>query len=238
MLEERIVDHNTFQISSHVTEWRCNEEPKWHVRPVLFTMIQSEHVILWLRQGRKPLIHNTLLQNIRRRRSRSFENSWSNLRKIMQCWRGNLLEIKIPFQYLKNISILRFHEQFLRNGWKLGYLQLPEKISNSYDVDVLYIILNHLTWRFAIYHSFGSNAGTFRNFWRKIYTLTIDHAIKNSPKQIHLNEKRNGQRWRPTWKQQESKNYEGKFTFCWSIITKIIMSINVYNLQEEGIIVS
>ena len=45
MLEERIVDHNTFQISSHVTERRYNEEPKWQVRPVLFTIIQSEHVI-------------------------------------------------------------------------------------------------------------------------------------------------------------------------------------------------
>ena len=45
MLEERIVDHNTFQISSHVTESGFNEEPKWQVRPVLFTMIQSLHVI-------------------------------------------------------------------------------------------------------------------------------------------------------------------------------------------------
>ena len=27
--------------------------------------------------------------------SRSFENSWSNLRKIMQRWRRNLSEIKI-----------------------------------------------------------------------------------------------------------------------------------------------
>ena len=64
-----------------------------------FTMIQSEHVITWWRQGRKPFIHYTLLQNIRRRRSHSFENSWSNLRKIMQRWRGNLSEIKILFQY-------------------------------------------------------------------------------------------------------------------------------------------
>ena len=37
MLEERIVDDNTSQISSHVTEERCNEEPKWQVRPVIFT---------------------------------------------------------------------------------------------------------------------------------------------------------------------------------------------------------
>ena len=156
--------------------WRCNEEGKWQVRPVLFTMIQSEHVITWWRQGRKPFIHYTLLQNIRQRRSRFFENSWSNLRKIRQCWRGNLSEVNILFQYLKNISISRFHEQFLRNGWKFGYLWLSEKISNSYNVDVLYIIFNYLIWRFAIYHLFGeilrgttiySNAGNFRNFWRK-----------------------------------------------------------------------
>ena len=29
------------------------------------------------------------------------------------------------------------------------------------------------------------------------------------------------------------KWHEGKFTFCWSIITKIIMSRSVYDLQEE-----
>ena len=181
--------------------WRCNEEPKWQVRPVLFTMIQSEHVITWWRQGRKHFIRYTLLQNIRPRRSRLFENSWSNLRKTMQRWRGNLSEVKILFQYLKNISLSRFHEQFLGNGWKFGYLWLSEKISNSYNVDVLYIIINYLIWRFAIYHLFGeifgwnytiySNAGNVGNFWRKIYSLTIEYAMKNSPKQIHLNEKGN-----------------------------------------------
>ena len=77
----------------------------------------------------------------------------------MQRWRGNLSEIKILFQYLKNISISRFHEQFLRNSQKFGYLRLSEKILNSYNVDVLYIILNHLTWRFAIYHLFGEILG-------------------------------------------------------------------------------
>ena len=65
---------------------------------------------------------------------------------------------------------------------------------------MLYIIFNYLIWRFAIYHLFGeilggttiySNARNFRNFLRKIYTLTIEYAIKNSPKQIHLNEKVN-----------------------------------------------
>ena len=50
------------------------------------------------------------------RRSRSFENSRSNVGKIIQRWRGNLSDIKILFQYLKNISISRFHEEFLRNG--------------------------------------------------------------------------------------------------------------------------
>ena len=77
----------------------------------------------------------------------------------MQCWRGNLSEVKILFQYLKNISISRFHEQFLRNGCKFGYLWLSEKSSNSYNVDVLYIIFNYLIWRFAIYYLFGEILG-------------------------------------------------------------------------------
>ena len=33
--------------------------------------------------------------------------------------------------------------------------------------------------------------GTSEIFEEKIYTLTIEYAIKNSPKQIHLNEKGN-----------------------------------------------
>ena len=32
----------------------------------------------------------------------------------MQRWRGNLLEIKILFQYLKNISISRFFAEWLK----------------------------------------------------------------------------------------------------------------------------
>ena len=44
-VEESITDDKSFQISSHVTEWRCDEEPKWHIEPVLFTIIQSELVI-------------------------------------------------------------------------------------------------------------------------------------------------------------------------------------------------
>ena len=40
-----------------------------------------------------------------------------------------------------------------------------------------------------------SNAGIFRNFLKKINTLTIEYAMKNSTKQMHLNEKRNGRIW-------------------------------------------
>ena len=68
-------------------------------------------------------------------------------------------------------------------------------------MDVLYIIFNYLTWRFAICHLFGEILGgnyhiqqcrTLPKFSKKkIYTLTFKYAIKNSLKQIHLNEKGN-----------------------------------------------
>ena len=38
-----------------------------------------------------------------------------------------LSEIKIPFEYLENISILRLHEQVSRNGRNFGHFPLSEK---------------------------------------------------------------------------------------------------------------
>ena len=47
--------------------------------------------------------------------------------------------------------------------------------------------------------------------------------------QIRFNEKGSGQRWRLLWKQKDSKNDEGKFAFCLSII----ISKDVYDLKKE-----
>ena len=42
---------------------------------------------------------------------------------------------------------------------KVRIFRKSEKVSNSYNVDVLRIIFNHLTQRFATYHLFGEILG-------------------------------------------------------------------------------
>ena len=57
MLEERIVDHNTFQISSHVTEWRCNEEPKWQACVINYYSIRTCDNLMKARQKTFHTLH-------------------------------------------------------------------------------------------------------------------------------------------------------------------------------------
>ena len=57
---------------------------------------------------------------------------------------------RIHFKYLKNILISRFYEQFSRNGSGTDV----RKISNLKIMNILYIILKHVVWRFRIYNYF------------------------------------------------------------------------------------
>ena len=74
---------------------------------------------------------------------------------------------KIHFKYFKNILISRFYKQFSRNGPTMAAEQLFEKISNFKNMNVLYIILKHVAWKFRIYKYFRK-IFKFRDF---IYTL-------------------------------------------------------------------
>ena len=53
-----------------------------------------------------------------------------------------------------NILVSRFYEQFSRNRRNLGHFRKFEKISNSQNMNILYIILKHVIWRFQIYNLF------------------------------------------------------------------------------------
>ena len=66
----------------------------------------------------------------------------------------NLSESPNHQKYLENILVSRFYEQFSRNRWNLGHFRKFEKISNSQNMNILYIILKHVTWRFQIYNLF------------------------------------------------------------------------------------
>ena len=66
----------------------------------------------------------------------------------------NLSESPNHQKYLENILVSRFYEQFSRNRRNLGHFRKFEKISNSQNMNILYIILKHVTWRFQIYNLF------------------------------------------------------------------------------------
>ena len=68
--------------------------------------------------------------------------------------RGNLLESPNHFKYWKNILISRFYEQFSRSSRILGHFWKYEKMSNSQNTNISYIILKRVIWRFQIYNLF------------------------------------------------------------------------------------
>ena len=61
---------------------------------------------------------------------------------------------RIHSKYLTNILISRFYEQFSRNGSAMAPERLFEKISNFKNMNMSYIILKHVVWRFGMYNYF------------------------------------------------------------------------------------
>ena len=66
----------------------------------------------------------------------------------------NLSESPNHQKYWENILVSRFYEQFSRNKRNLGHFRKFEKISNSQNMNILYIFLKHVIWRFQIYNLF------------------------------------------------------------------------------------
>ena len=64
----------------------------------------------------------------------------------------NLSESPNHQKYWENVLVSRFYEQFSRNRRNLGHFRKFEKISNSQNMNILYIILKHVIWRFQIYN--------------------------------------------------------------------------------------
>ena len=82
----------------------------------------------------------------------------------------------IHFKYWKNILISRFYEQFSRNGFSMAPERLFEKISNFKNVNILYIILKNVVWRFRIY-----------NYFREIFkSRDFMNTLRNLAKSVLL----------------------------------------------------
>ena len=92
--------------------------------------------------------------------------------------KGNLSESPNHFKYRKDILISRFYEQFSRSSRNLGHFWKFEKISNSYNTNISYIILKRVIWRFQIYNLFGEKfkfrgfTKAFMNFAKYIIALS------------------------------------------------------------------
>ena len=82
---------------------------------------------------------------------------------------------RIHFKYFKNILISRFYKQFSRSVSTMAPEQLFEKISNFKNMNILYIILKHVVWRFRIYNyfheifKFRDFMNTLRNFTKSVF---------------------------------------------------------------------
>ena len=93
--------------------------------------------------------------------------------------KGNLSESQNHFKYRKNIFISRFYEQFSRSSRILANFWKYEKISNSWNTNISYIILKRVIWRFQIYNLFCEKfkfrgfTKAFKNFAKYIIAFII-----------------------------------------------------------------
>ena len=93
---------------------------------------------------------------------------------IIYRWKENLTANRIHFKYLKDILISRFYEQFSRNGSAMAPERTFEKISNLKIMNILYISLKHVVWRFRVY-----------NYFREIFKFR-ENMSKNRFREISL----------------------------------------------------
>ena len=78
---------------------------------------------------------------------------------------------RIHFKYWENILISRLYKQFSRNDSAMA----PEKNSNFKNMNILYIALKHVIWRFPICNYFCEISklrdfmNTLRNFAKSVF---------------------------------------------------------------------
>ena len=96
----------------------------------------------------------------------------------------NLSESPNHQKYWENILASRFYEQFSRNRRNLDHFRKFEKISNSQNMNILYIILKHVIWRFQIYNLFRE-IFKFRGF-TKAFTNFAKYIMLLSSRNLNI----------------------------------------------------
>ena len=80
---------------------------------------------------------------------------WLKLpQQIVYRRKGNLSKSSNHLKYWENILISRSSEQFSRSSRNLGHFWKFEKISDSWNTNISYVILKRVIWRFQIYNLF------------------------------------------------------------------------------------
>ena len=98
----------------------------------------------------------------------------------------------IHFKYWKNILISQLYEQFSRNNSAMAL----EKTSNFSNMNILYVGLKHVIWRFRIHNYFSEILkfpdfmNTLRNFAKSVFAH-ISTKFRYSVKQFILTESPN-----------------------------------------------
>ena len=94
---------------------------------------------------------------------------------------------------LKNILISRVYEQFSRNDSSMAPEWLSEKMSDFLNMNILYLVLKHIIWRFPICNyfcemfKFRDFMNTLRNFEKSVFAC-IFAKFTNIAKQLILTE--------------------------------------------------
>ena len=122
----------------------------------------------------------------------------------------NLSESPNHQKYWENILVSRFYEQFSRNRRNLGHFRKFEKISNSQNMNILYIILKHVIWRFQIY-----------NLFREIFKFREDKTIMYLAKFVNA------------FVKSRNLNFSRNKLYIWNLqITRFKMIYNMFVFQE------
>ena len=94
--------------------------------------------------------------------------------QIIYRWKGNLSESPNHLKYWENILISRSYEQFSRKSRNLGHFWKFKKISVSWNMNISYITLKGVIWRFQMYNLFREKfefrgfTKAFKNFGKYI----------------------------------------------------------------------
>ena len=101
----------------------------------------------------------------------------------------NLLESLNHLKYRGNILISGFYEQFSWSSRNLGHFLKFEKISNSQNTTISYMILKRVIWRFQIYNfceifKFRGFTKAFKNFTK--YVIGFIGNLNISRNKLHI----------------------------------------------------